>query len=123
MRREQLEGREAVIAAWPGTGPSEPRRHRARVPARVRRRRFLVALCSVVVAVAGLHGGTGEGSALASREGAPRAVLLERGDSLWDLAERFAPEGADARAYVDALVELNDVAGAPLPGTRIRLPR
>jgi hypothetical protein len=64
-----------------------------------------------------------EGTVHASRSKAPRAVSLQPGQSLWDLAERYAAPGHDPRAYVDAIVELNEMSGIPQIGERIRLPR
>jgi hypothetical protein len=51
-------------------------------------------------------------------------VVVEPGQTLWDLADRYAPEGMDLRAYVDAVVGLNDLDGrAPFAGERLRLPK
>jgi hypothetical protein len=49
--------------------------------------------------------------------------VLRPGETLWDVAERFAPPGIDRRAYVDAVVELNGVEGSVAAGQRVRLPR
>jgi hypothetical protein len=50
-------------------------------------------------------------------------VVLGRGGSLWEVAERFCPPGMDKRAYVDAVMALNQLGSAPQAGTRIELPR
>jgi LysM domain len=63
------------------------------------------------------------GTAPASRPGAPRAVVVHSGDTLWGIAERYAPDGIDKRAYVDALADLNELSGVPRAGQRIVLPR
>jgi hypothetical protein len=63
-----------------------------------------------------------EGNALASRANAPKAVTLQAGQGLWDVAERYAAPGQDLRAYVDALVEINDLGPIPQIGERLKLP-
>jgi LysM domain len=65
----------------------------------------------------------GVGTTPASRPGAPRAVVVRAGDTLWEVAARWAPDGIDRRAYVDALIELNDLSGMPVAGQMILLPR
>jgi hypothetical protein len=77
-------------------------------------------LVVVAVVVATLLAG---GTAPASRPGAPHSVVVDAGDTLWGIAERFAPGGIDRRAYVDALIELNELSGVPRAGQRIVLPR
>jgi Tfp pilus assembly protein FimV len=84
-----------------------------------RRRVVGGALAAAIVAGTLLIGGP----APASRPGAPRAVVVRPGQTLWDVAERYAPTGVDARAYVDAVVTLNDLEGVLQAGDRLRLPR
>jgi Tfp pilus assembly protein FimV len=84
------------------------------------RRRLALGLVAASVGVATLFGG---GTGVASRPGAPRAVVVESGQTVWDIARAHAPAGIDTRAYVDAVVELNDLDGAPEAGQRLRLPR
>lgn len=62
-------------------------------------------------------------SAPTSRGSAPPAVTLAHGETLWELAVRYAPSDIDRRAYVDELVALNRLEGPPLAGQRIHLPR
>ncbi|HZA40357.1 MAG TPA: LysM peptidoglycan-binding domain-containing protein [Actinomycetota bacterium] len=101
--------------------PVDRARKRARKAAMLaRRRRAGASLVVIAVVVATLLAG---GSAPASRPGAPRAVVVESGGTLWGIAQRYAPEGIDKRAYVDAVVELNDLSGPPRAGQRIVLPR
>ena len=87
-------------------------------------RRRLALVVAVVVVVAGvlLGGGTG-GTAVASKQGAPASVVLQSGETLWDVASEFAPPGVDPRAYVDALQDLNDISGPPPAGMQLHLPR
>jgi Tfp pilus assembly protein FimV len=61
---------------------------------------------------------------MASSPSAPKRVVVRPGQTLWAIAERYAPASVDPRAYVDALVEINDLDHAGVqPGDRIRLPR
>jgi hypothetical protein len=87
-----------------------------------RRRLALVIAAVVVVAGVVLGGGTG-GTAVASKQGAPKSVVLQSGETLWEVATEFAPSGVDPRAYVDALEDLNDISGAPRAGMQLHLPR
>ena len=69
-----------------------------------------------------LGGGGGPGTAEASHSQAPRAVVVRSGQTVWDLAERYAPPSMDPRVYVDGVLQLNHLEGAPAAGVRIRLP-
>lgn len=100
-------------------------RRRAARRRRVALARRRLAASAVVVVLAGgflLAGGPGA-NAPASRPGAPKAVVLQAGDTLWDVAGRYAPDSVDTRAYVDALLEINHLQGAPSAGMRLKLPR
>jgi hypothetical protein len=94
------------------------RRNRVTAPAG---RAGVVAALLVMLAAGLVATGPG-GRAVASRRGAPASVVLRPGQTLWGLAERYAPPGVDPRAYVDALVEINDLDGVPQAGERLRLP-
>lgn len=91
------------------------------LPTRTVGRMAGVAIAAVVVGGTLAAAGPGR-SPMASTEGAPRAVVIRPGQTLWNVAERHAPEGVDLRAYVDALIEINGVE-ATEAGQRIRLPR
>ena len=115
VRSEELiYGRDAVIYRFPRV---RPRRARAEV---IRRRAALVAV-GVIVVIAALFGTGPRGIAPASPSG-PRTVVLRSGQTLWDVAERFAPVGVDPRAYLDALVASNGGSVSVVAGTRLRLP-
>lgn len=96
----------------------ERRRHRAQI----RRRRAGLALVALGTVVVSIFASGPDGSAPASAPGAPRAIVIQPGQTLWDVAERYAPEGIDPRAYVDALGRLNELEGSLMAGARIRLP-
>jgi hypothetical protein len=68
--------------------------------------------------------GSGGGTAQASRpRTAPRAVVLRSGQTVWDLADRYAPASSDPRAYVERVLSLNHLSAPPTAGVRLRLPR
>lgn len=95
---------------------------RSRAVASRRRRRVTGSL--VILSAALLPAGGGESSGAPSpRDGRARFVLVAPGDTLWEIARERAPAGADLRAYVGALVELNELEGALVPGMRLKLPR
>jgi hypothetical protein len=102
--------------------PRRPRtrRRRGAPPRSAAVGRIGVGLTATAVVVLTLLGG---GTAPASKPGTPHAVVVERGITLWDLAARYAPEGVDVRAWVDAVIALNDLGGPPAAGERVRLPR
>ncbi|MGH2774860.1 MAG: hypothetical protein ACRDJT_05435 [Actinomycetota bacterium] len=104
--------------------PTERASARLRHQRLIEGRRRLAALIAALAVVLGviLGGGTG-GIAVASKPGAPRTVVLQRGDTLWSVATEFAPDGTDPRAYVHALEEINGIEGAARAGAQLSLPR
>lgn len=127
LRQEDLGGgRDAVVYRFP-TEWIEIREQRRRIAARrrrlvARRRRLALAGVTIVMSSALLFATGPSGTATASRDDAPKAVVIRAGDSLWDLAERYAPEGVDPRAYVDAVMATNGFGAPPEAGQRVRLP-
>ncbi|HVF53750.1 MAG TPA: LysM domain-containing protein [Actinomycetota bacterium] len=115
---------------WGGRGPAVPRRTE-RAPLRARRararaaaRRRLTTVAIVVVATLGLLlGGFGGTGTAARKSVGPRAVVVQPGDTLWGLAERYAPPGTDPRAYIYAIEERNALLGPLQTGMRIKLPK
>lgn len=122
IRQDELyPAQQAVLYRFPArrTAAASARRRRIEV-----RRRRAAALGVVVVMVCAFLLATGPGgSAPASRSDAPRAVTVSSGDTLWGLAERYAPEGVDLRAYVDLVEEINGLEGGLAAGMRLRLPK
>jgi hypothetical protein len=119
------EGAGAVVLQFPRravvvrTGAA--RRAAARRRAIVRKLAVMVALLGMLALV--LLGGGGDSTAQASHSQAPRAVVLRSGQTLWDLARRYAPRSMDPRDYVATMLELNHLAGPPEAGVKVRLPR
>lgn len=86
-----------------------------------RRRRFAVGVVLASLAFGGLlaTGATAGQSDNAPGIEMPRTITAQRGDTLWAIAHRLAPEG-NVVALVDALVRLN--GDQIVAGQQIRLP-
>jgi hypothetical protein len=89
----------------------------------VARRRAAAAAVVVVMSVTLLFAGGPSSVSTAGGRNTPRAIVVQPGQTLWSLAERYAGDGIDPRAYVDAILALNGLDGPPQAGARIRLPR
>lgn len=122
IRQEELyPAQEAVLYRFPPQRAALVRARRRRKE--VRRRRAGLAGVLLVLICAFLLATGPSGSVPASRSDAPGSVTVRSGDTLWGLAERYAPDGVDPRAYVDLLEETNDLSGGLAAGMRIRLPK
>ncbi len=122
IRSEELMATpDAVVYRFPTrrVRAAAARRHRMQIR---RRRSALVAAALGLIVVFLLATGP-SGSAPASKASAPRAVTVQQGDTLWELAEMYAPDGIDPRAYVDLLTEVNGLDSGLRAGMRIRLPK
>lgn len=124
IRQEELRGYadEARVYEFP-TGPVRRRVAEERQVMFLRRRVAAAALVALLVGGGALVLGSAGAPEVTSRPGAPRQVRLERGTTLWQVAERYAPPGTDPRSYIRATLELNGLAAPPHEGARIKLPR
>ncbi len=88
-----------------------------------RRRRLAVTITiSVVAAVWAPAAVEAIGAGPAPERVARSRYVVRAGDTLWSIAERFAP-GADPRPVVDLLAETNEVeAGRLFPGQLLVIP-
>ena len=51
-------------------------------------------------------------------------VVVAPGETVWDIANQYVPDGTHPQTYVAHVLRYNDLeAGAVLPGTVLRLPR
>lgn len=122
IRREDLLARgEAALLVFP-TAYARRRAARQMRVVYLRRRLALLGVALLIVCGWLLAGGVSSGAPLSSKDGAPRRVTLQAGETLWDVAAAHAPSAVDPRAYVDALIEMNNIAGAPQVGQRLKLP-
>lgn len=123
VRRDLGSGRatEAEVLAFPTAAVRRRVTRQRRVA--VARRRAVAASFLVVLVVGVLFTGGIGSTAPVSDPGAPRTVTVQAGDTLWDLARRYGPDGGDPRVYIQRLEELNSLSGAPQAGVRLKLPR
>jgi LysM repeat protein len=50
-------------------------------------------------------------------------VVVEQGDTLWDIAKAYAPFGTDVRHYVEQIKRANQLTGSTLQiGKKLKLP-
>ena len=110
-------GAQAVVVELPVGGLG---RDRAAAGRFIRRR--VVAAAVVGASIVGLVAVGAPESTVVSRPGAPASVTVQPGQTLWDLAERYAPIGTDPRAWSDRVARLNHLQQGPLSGSKLRLP-
>ena len=128
IRVEELEAVDARVYRFPvqrTRRPSRAQARRARILERraTARRRAALGALVVVLSVTMLFAGGPGSVAPAGGRGTPRAVVVQPGQTLWSLAERYAGPGIDPRAYVDAILAVNGLDAPPQAGMRIKLPR
>lgn len=110
---------EAGVYAFPvSAAPASVR------PCFAARRAAVLALVAVAVLAVYLAL-TLESPAISHRErlDAPRRIVVAPGQTLWDVAQTYAPPGSDWSSYAAALVELNELDGDLQAGQRLRLDR
>ena len=102
--------------------PAPRRRSRRRNVALRRRIAALLAVVTLAVVVMGLWAMRSE----ASSDTGPLelAVVVAPGETVWDIANEYLPQGAHPQAYVGEVLRYNDItASAVQPGSVLRLPR
>lgn len=105
------------------------RRHRVRRAPRLRptllaRRLLALAIILVIVSV-GVWTATALRSEASGDAGTVAAtVVVGPGETVWDIAAEYLPEGQSAHGYVARVLRYNDIdAAAVAPGTVLQLPR
>ncbi len=122
VTERELFEHQASVYVFPTDRVRAAARRQAAARARVRRRRAVLGLGAVVIALAGLAG-MGESRGKETASTAP-VVVVQGGDTLWEIATAHTPAGGDPRRFLQQIVELNDLgAHPPVPGTRLVLPR
>jgi LysM domain len=121
LRREDLIGApDAVVVRFP-LAVARARARRAR--RRFALRRLLVGLMLIGIPAGVVASGGGEPmEPVAASSG--ETVIVQPGDTIWGIAELRTPAGTDPRAFVDAIIALNDLDGGALQaGDELELPR
>jgi nucleoid-associated protein YgaU len=97
-------------------------RRRPRRAARIRCRRRRVAWTLALTLLGGIAWAAGAWAKPSAS--APRQVVVQPGDTLWGLAERYAPAGTDPRRWAAEVERLNGLPGGRLlAGQVLLLPR
>ena len=125
LRQEDLDtqARTAAVYRFPVERAEAARIRQGIAHRRAARRRHRAGLVAVVTAVIALTLlGGGKEATPSAAPGGKKVAIVQPGDTLWDIAERHAPEGMDVRAYVDFLMRGNDIGPVLQAGDRIRLP-
>jgi len=87
--------------------------------------RFLTRVAFGLVLLALIAAGLRTGGSLPATESGPAAVVVvQPGDTLWNIAVGYGPAGADPRATVVQIRKANDIAGSLIhPGDALLVPR
>lgn len=93
-----------------------------RIKSKKRFSAFVFALVLMITAATGLVAGSE--SADAMTDSAYAEVLVQNGDTLWDLAQSYGPSDQDTRVTVHTICEINKTSPEDLqPGQTIMIPR
>lgn len=97
--------------------------HLSNMVARYRRPLVRIAFALVVVGLLASGLWVGRDNSTGST-GVPVTVVVEQGDTLWDLALRYGPPGTDARKTVCETRRANHLAASLIhPGDVLRIPQ
>jgi len=120
-----------IYNSYGGTTPDLQSLHFKPLPQKIYRRRRLfflsmvglIVFLSVLMAneiIGRIHGVPG--GSVVEAAGTPVVYVVQPGDTLWEIADKFNPEGTDIRHTVDQLADIT--GGVQLqPGQRIVLNR
>lgn len=90
---------------------------------RVRYDRIAALVAALLLAAPVARSVVGSAAQARTRHEAARVVVVQPGDTLWAIAERFGDGGADPRASISAIARLNSIdPGSIYPGESLRLP-
>ena len=120
LRREDLIGAPgAVVVRFP-LAVARARARQARRRYALRRLAVGLVLIGIPVGVLATGGEPMEPTAASSGE----TVVVQPGDTIWDIAQVRTPAGTDPRAFVDAIIALNGLDGGVLEaGDELEMPR
>lgn len=99
----------------------------ARARARQARRRYALRRLVVGLVLIGIPAGvlaTGGESMEPAAASSGETVVVQPGDTIWEIAQVRTPAGTDPRAFVDAIIALNGLDGGVLEaGDELEMPR
>jgi hypothetical protein len=86
--------------------------------------RFCLSMTIMLVIVISIGGNiTGQNQALSITKPTYTEVTVIAGDTLWELAKSYGPEGQDIRKIVHTMCKINNVSAERLqPGQKIMIP-
>lgn len=85
--------------------------------------RFLVWLLLLVVGCSGIVFANTKEEYQNRKERYYLSVEIEKGDTIWDIAEKYRPEGWGTRKFMDEITKFNGIdSGKILPGQHILIP-
>lgn len=120
VRREELwTAPDAVVLDFP-VRIARARAHRAQRT--FRNRRIAVGLVAFGITAGIIGASAASSSIVSSRPGAPATVVVQPGETFWDLAGRYSAPASDPRTYVDELASLNGISGVLQTGAELKLP-
>lgn len=110
-----------AVRAAPAVRVARPARRRPNVALR----RRIAAVLTIAVVVLAICAAWAMRSYAAPDAGVVEAtVVVAPGETVWDIAYDYAPQGQHPQAYIAEVLRYNGVdAGAVAPGTVLRLPR
>lgn len=96
------------------------RRKAVRKSREIRKRIFFVLTLTMIVCLGTLAlGGQNEKSGIVTYE----SILIQAGDTVWNIAQEFKMEDEDTEHMVDKIMEINDMCSANIKaGQRIIVP-
>ncbi len=92
-----------------------------RIKSRIRFTLFLTVAILVVISVTGTIFGANHAESLTKP--VYTEIVVQSGDTLWNLADEFGPDNQDIRKVVYAICQLNDISADSIyPGQMILIP-
>lgn len=92
-----------------------------RIKSRVRFTMFLTAVMFMLISITGMFLGDNQAESLTKP--VYSEIVIQRGDTLWDLAHEFGPADKDVREVVHEICIVNDISADSIyPGQTILIP-
>lgn len=92
-----------------------------RIKSRIRFTMFLTVAILIIISITGTAIGANNAESLTKP--VYSEIIIQSGDTLWNLAQEFGPDGKDIREVVHEICIINDIsAGSIYPGQIILIP-